>query len=198
MPLIKQFNILGADVFLWDLSETNHEIALALGVEDKLVGEEFEYISNRNTFGWQYVFKNILGINYSGIYKDIFGKPFLNNSSLNISVSHTKQLIACAIHPNKSIGIDIENCSEKIERVKHKFLSDIELNQFCSNTDLTIAWCIKESVFKLQGQKGVSFKNDINILINEPNKKVVFFKDKCFDFESMLIDNMVMVLSVDN
>lgn len=64
-----------------------------------------------------------LNINYQGIGKDDCGKPYLINSTWQISISHSTSLVAVVFHPTKSIGIDVEKPSEKLKKVAHKFLS---------------------------------------------------------------------------
>ena len=63
-------------------------------------------------------------------------------------------------------GIDLEIVKDKVVRIKEKFLNPDEL-QFIDPAEeinqLYACWCAKEAVYKLQGNKGVSFLNDMRI-----------------------------------
>jgi 4'-phosphopantetheinyl transferase EntD len=97
------------------------------------------------------------------------GKPILNNSKTNVSISHSRNFVAFATAPFP-IGIDIEECNDRIKKVKDRFLNENEKQLFEQNeiNQLTIAWCAKESMFKLNEDSGLKFKTDI--LINEWDK----------------------------
>src|SRR5690606_36591656 len=90
------------------------------------------------------------------------GKPYLNNG-LAFSISHSG--IYAAIIINKTgCGIDIEKISPKVERIKHKFLNDTDLELIDSLDDyplkiLTMYWCAKEALYKLYGNKKLIFKD---------------------------------------
>ncbi len=77
------------------------------------------------------------------------GKPFIHNSSTNLSISHSKNNVAILISNKFSLGVDIECIAERVVKVKHKFLSEQEL-AWCNTTELmTICWSAKEAVFKI-------------------------------------------------
>jgi phosphopantetheinyl transferase len=92
------------------------------------------------------------------------GKPYLSNSSDFISISHSTNFLALATAPYP-IGIDIEECNERILKLKDRFLSETEKMIVNTNdiSSLTAAWCIKEALFKLGKVKGVDFKKDLII-----------------------------------
>ena len=101
-----------------------------------------------------------LTINY-----DLKGKPFLNKQK-GISISHSNELAAVAISNEKDFGIDIQYKTDKIFKIKSKFLSKKE-SKFLGKTDnmefLIKIWSAKESIFKALGKEGVSFSNDLEI-----------------------------------
>lgn len=78
-----------------------------------------------------------------------YGKPLLNSSTSNISISHSKNFAAVLLSSRFSPGIDIEHISLRVEKVKHKFLSADELSWCTSIEQLTTCWSAKESVFKI-------------------------------------------------
>ena len=101
---------------------------------------------------------------------DLKGKPYLNKEK-GISISHSNEIVAICISNEIDFGIDIQYKTDKIFKIKSKFLSKNE-SKFLGKTDdielLTKLWSAKESIFKALGKEGVSFSNDIEIeTINE-------------------------------
>ncbi|MEO6894104.1 MAG: 4'-phosphopantetheinyl transferase superfamily protein [Ginsengibacter sp.] len=100
-------------------------------------------------------------------------KPLLANGELHFSISHCADFAAAIISEEKSVGIDVELVTPKIESIKNKFLSPKELaliSRKCnelkaSNYELlTLCWSSKESIFKWNGKPKVDFK--INMIID--------------------------------
>jgi len=101
---------------------------------------------------------------------DESGKPLIN-SDFNISISHSKFMVAIVFSENNKAGIDIEHKENKIINIQNKFLNDSEKleNEYQYNVDyLTMIWTAKESIYKALGIKGVSFSD--NIIIKDINK----------------------------
>ena len=87
-------------------------------------------------------------------------KPYLNNCNYNISISHTGHFAAIIISQSHSTGIDIERITERVERVKHKFLSENELSNINSKserTHLALLWAAKEAAYKILNIPQLSF-----------------------------------------
>lgn len=101
---------------------------------------------------------NELEIPYNGIEKDEFGKPHLIDSEYHISISHSYPMVACAIHPSKPCGIDIESLRPQLVKIKHKFLNPKEL-AFCGDDlkKLCLHWSVKEALYKIYGRKNLHF-----------------------------------------
>jgi phosphopantetheinyl transferase len=94
-------------------------------------------------------------------------KPFLPNEEYHFSISHCGNYAAVIVSNKHRVGIDIELVTEKVEKIKHKFLSIEELaniQHLTLNTQpLTLLWCCKEAVFKWYGIAGVDFREDIHL-----------------------------------
>lgn len=104
------------------------------------------------------------GLRFEGIWKDEHGKPFLVDSTYYISLTHTLNYVAAVIHPTQPIGIDMEKKDPKLIRTAPKYLTEPEIEQ--TNTQLERYcqyWCAKEAIYKLNGRKKVSFRDDIRI-----------------------------------
>jgi len=130
------------------------------------------------------------------------GKPFLNDSNLHISISHSKHFISILISENYKPGIDIEHISTRVKKVEHKFLSKTELT-WCHDLDLmTACWSAKEAIFKVFG-KDLDFK-DIEIYPFTIEQNMGSFAAKVIktDFQSdfllnyRLIENDILVYTL--
>lgn len=104
---------------------------------------------------------------------DSHGKPYLVNLPYHISLSHSFDYAAVMISKTNKVGIDIEQIKQKVERIAGKFMRPEEL-AFISPQhkieQLYVCWCAKEAVYKCNGEKEVSFAD--NIFLN------------AFDFQS--------------
>lgn len=95
---------------------------------------------------------------------DEFGKPHLKDGK-HISISHSHEFSTIIISDQKA-AIDIELQREKIIKIADKFV-DYEFeylnkqNQKDYIKKLTVIWGIKESIFKIRNELGISFKNHI-------------------------------------
>lgn len=110
-----------------------------------------------------------------------YGKPFLDNSTQNISVSHSKNHVAIILSENFEVGIDIEHIADRVQKVKHKFLQKQELN-WCTNIDLmTLCWSAKEAVFKIH-EKELDFHD---ILIEEFDESDSYFNANVYKYNTI-------------
>jgi phosphopantetheinyl transferase len=92
------------------------------------------------------------------------GKPYLVNFPHKISLSHSFDYATVMLSTTHEVGIDMELVKPKIELIANKFMQEGELKQLTDNQyieQLYVYWCAKEAVYKLQGKKGVSFKDNI-------------------------------------
>lgn len=85
----------------------------------------------------------------------------------NISISHTATHVAIALHPTRSVGVDIETIGKRAVRVASRFLSPYELaqlpdeeNSVAHTTAIHIAWTVKEAIFKIH-PTAIEFRRDI-------------------------------------
>lgn len=140
-----------------------------IDVESEVLAEELEkyqLITNpKRKKEFQYVrhLRN-LQIGKEAISYDSRGKPYINNSKVFISISHSKNYVAFA-HDTSPIGIDIEELNPRILKVWERFVHREELALFDTTSifDMTVLWTIKEALFKLSTSAGIDFKNDLRI-----------------------------------
>lgn len=98
------------------------------------------------------------------LLKDRHGKPYLLDHSYHISLANSYPFATAILHKKQAVGIDMEYPSEKLWRVRNKFLNQTELQRAGSDLDLLcIFWCAKECVYKIHGHHALSFKDHIFI-----------------------------------
>jgi 4'-phosphopantetheinyl transferase len=176
MPVVHTENITDTcKLMVWELSESEETLYHALPLHANT--EEFLTISHpqkkREWLAGRLVISQLveqLGLPYRGLWKDEHGKPFLVGYPHFISLTHTQDYIGAVLHPTRPIGIDMEKKHEKLLRTASKYLADPERERAgdCIE-DLCALWCCKEALYKLNGRKKVSFKDDIHIQPFEPN-----------------------------
>jgi 4'-phosphopantetheinyl transferase len=100
------------------------------------------------------------------------------------------------------VGIDIERMRPRIEKVRERFLHTEEsasINKDKVLEQLTLAWCAKEALYKLYGQRNLDFRENIRVEI--PDCAGMTFKaeirfggniDK-YQLYSEMIGNYIMV-----
>lgn len=100
-------------------------------------------------------------------------KPYLPDEVYHFSISHCGHYAAALVSHTSRVGVDIEIVSEKVLRLKDKFLSEpdqLALHELIqgeyplTQTQVyTLAWSVKETIFKWIGSGAVDFKNHIHI-----------------------------------
>lgn len=104
------------------------------------------------------------------IHYDEIGAPFIKDEGF-ISISHSKNIVGISICKDFKLGLDIEAIQPKIEKIKHKFLSEEELKQLdCNSLEvLTMVWTGKESLYKVSGTNGINFRTQLFLTQIENN-----------------------------
>ena len=82
------------------------------------------------------------------IFYDEYGKPYvLNNPQIHISISHSDELIGCAIS-DSPVGLDIEN----LRKYNHKIYTKLsDSTGICTDNEFTRLWTEREAILKLKG-----------------------------------------------
>lgn len=124
-----------------------------------------------------------ISLPYPGFFKDEHGKSHPMDGYGYVSLSHTKGIAAAIFHKDMPVGIDLDFVREKVVRLGPKFLDPSEI-AFLNNDPVlyTIAWSAKESIFKCQGKRGISLKNNILLEPFTLNDSVIIGKVYQSDF----------------
>lgn len=95
--------------------------------------------------------------------KDEFGKPYLENSLYEISISHSRELTSVMASP-RLVGVDIQKLVGKIDRIIHKFMRQVEIESVKSDSRLEhlhVYWGAKEALYKAYGRRQLDFRKHI-------------------------------------
>lgn len=118
----------------------------------------------------------------AGLEKDICyletGKPYFKDGSYNISISHTKGYAAVILSKKYPVGVDIEQLSDRVIRVKSKYISDKEyIDRDKDVVHLLLHWSAKEAIYKLLDIPGIELKEEVIIGRFKPEEEGVFTAD---------------------
>jgi phosphopantetheine--protein transferase-like protein len=111
--------------------------------------------------------KLLLGdtVGYAVSY-DTFGKPFIEGSEYQLSVSHSGEYSVVILSWRKRVGIDIEKMRPAIETLAARFLSPGEMDGLDPGKkiqQLHAFWCAKEAIYKAWGRRGLDFARHIRV-----------------------------------
>lgn len=161
MPFIPVIDSQTFHVALWHISETDETLATALALNTEIIiGKDSR---NRQWMASRLLLKELLGTKAGSLQKTETGKPFLPDTNLELSISHSKDYAAAIISRNGSTGIDIEYLSDRILRIVAKFANEFDLKQV-ELTDiegLYLIWNAKEVMFKYYARGAVDFRKHL-------------------------------------
>ena len=174
MPILDKDISVHNNVKLWKITESCAELIdlFENDAEINAVIQNFESESKKQQFlASRLLLKVELG-NWK-TYHNPNGKPHPINNSSEISITHDKG-IAGLIKSMKPCGIDIQEITPKVIRVKSKFVNE---NDFYSisekEKDLTVLWCAKETLYKINGNPNIFFKEHMIIKESEEENTLI-------------------------
>ena len=93
------------------------------------------------------------------------GAPFLIDHPMHVSISHTRGYAAAILSPSPT-GIDIEYCSDRVLRIRSRFMTPVEeqgIDPAHTVEHLLLHWCAKETLFKIIDQEEVDFQTHLQV-----------------------------------
>ena len=163
---------------VWQITETESELrALTSIPSDEL--EEISYIKSESLRKQKLAVRALLDVMFEEkVYLSHHdnGKPYIENNSVNISITHTDKYVAVILNDIEEVGIDCESLDRDFSAVEKKALSEDELDELEDDADerriqLAIYWCAKEAVYKKMSQYKVDFAEQIEIEAVRPRKE---------------------------
>lgn len=153
---------------IWAISESSDDFwALSPYVESSRSEFNALYKSEQRkceVLAVRLLIKEIIGDNVQLLHQDN-GKPYLS-SGMNISISHTRGFAVIIVSHSKQVSVDIEYFSNRIERIRSKFMRDDE--NASSQVKLLMHWCAKETMYKLFPEDNLTF-NKMQLLSVDGN-----------------------------
>ena len=99
------------------------------------------------------------------------GKPYINDASWKIGISHTKNYAAIILDKRNEVAIDIEYISPRVNKIRSRFMSEKEERNLSKEKELVhllLHWSAKESLYKLLDEQKTEFKTQLSIMDFEP------------------------------
>jgi 4'-phosphopantetheinyl transferase len=141
-----------------------------------------------------------IGLTDVVLQQDERQRPYLLDSDWKISLTHSFPYVAAACCRTNEVGIDIEKKGRKIEKIAPRFLNQMELiNRQDNHAALTVAWSIKESIYKAANIPGLSFLNAIALEIHteeQLGKATLGNADKTANYYWEEFDDFVISLAL--
>ena len=203
MPLLKIIALNDyTQLFVWKISETFDELFQSVALKDVSLARVESMKSESHQRGFLAVRRLLMEAGYSDfdLYYDEFGKPHLGNDK-HISISHSHDFSVIVLS-DVNVGADLEILKEKTLKIAPRYMEVSHLENLSKSDELikaTLIWGIKESVFKIKNEIGISFKDHIfEDDFNLEDKKCrasLQFNDKTerFDIVFEFIENYVFV-----
>lgn len=156
---------------IWKIDENEEELLSGLQLDTSEREKLAALKKGKRSLHWlatRVLLRYLLQTNeYIECPSDENGKPYLIDFDYRISLTHSYEYAAVMLSKKGECGIDLELVKDKVARIQHKFLKNDELDFIDPDNkieQLYACWCAKEAVYKLQGKKGVSFREDMTIL----------------------------------
>ena len=180
---------------VWQITESEEELKRLSSVPtDEL--EEISYIKSASLRKQKLAVRALLDVLFEEkVYLSHHdnGKPYIKNSSTNISITHTDKYVAVIYNDTEEVGIDCESLDRDFSAVEKRALLEEEiedLDEEKRNEQLAIYWCAKEAVYKKMSQYNVDFAEQIEIddfrLRGEGELSATFIQKDGFEEEILL------------
>jgi len=204
MPLHKTINLNPTtEILLWKITESLEQLSAEVNLNPKNQQRFNGMKSQLHQRAFLSVRKLLQQKGYTDfdLEYDQYGKPHLKEGK-HISISQSHEY-ATIIISDEITGIDIESQRDKIIKIAPKF-AEIELEYLDKeNQDyirkLTVIWGVKESIFKIRNEAGISFKDHIYVQPFEIEAQSgianLHFQNKAiqFRYHFIEIDNFTLV-----
>lgn len=150
---------------IWKVEE-NQDQLLSFFSDNEKIMESIDGINSQSKIlerlAVRILLRSLLKKDIEILYYDN-GRPFLKDKEANISISHTKGYVAVILTSHKYVGIDIQYITEKVKKVRSRFISDKEFIDTNKELEhLLLHWSTKETLYKAIS-KGADLRNSFLI-----------------------------------
>lgn len=161
---------------IWKIEESIEELYEMLDRKDWLqkVDQAKSISRKREMLATRVLLKELLGEEKLICYCDS-GRPYLEDQSCQLSISHTRGYVAIALNKENLLGLDIEQISDKIFRVRDRVIGDRDsIDQDNEQIHLLLHWSAKEAMFKYLDLEGVDFRKNLHVEPFIPQQEGIF------------------------
>lgn len=167
MPVVRRISNADTLLGVWKITESPDQLGDAYsalygphGIPHNLSAEprRSEWLASR------LLLCNLLGAQRQ-ILNDETGRPYIAGGEAEISISHTKGY-AVAVVAKSRVGVDAELCNRKVLHAHKYFMNAKECATLQGDNDnlkALLCWSAKESLFKVVGNLGGTFKKNITV-----------------------------------
>ena len=158
-------------LYLWKISEDFDTLLREVRLKDSSLARLEGMKSKSHQKGFLAVRMILQHLEYTDfdLLYDEFGKPHLKPQGcsikdLELSISHSHDFSAIVISEQK-VGLDLEQLKNKILKIAPRFMDISHLENLSTEEKIkkaTVIWGIKESIFKLKNEVGISFADHIS------------------------------------
>lgn len=158
-------------LYLWKISEDFDTLFREVRLKDSSLARLEGMKSESHQKGFLAVRMILQHLEYTDfdLLYDEFGKPHLKPQGcsikdLELSISHSHDFSAIVISEQK-VGLDLEQLKNKILKIAPRFMDISHLENLSIEEKIkkaTVIWGIKESIFKLKNEVGISFSDHIS------------------------------------
>ena len=169
MPIIYQKNwIKSTTSALWKIEETEDWFLDSLGLESE-EEQQLALLRGHRRLEWlaaRQLVHDLTGVpERHALLKDVYGKPFLRQLDVHLSISHSRTY-AAAVLSAAVCGIDIQLIIPKIEMLAPKFMLPAEIAALDPATkieQLHVCWSAKEALYKAYGKREIDWIVHLNL-----------------------------------
>lgn len=156
----------GTTLYVWKIEETFEDLLDQVALTDANMVRLMSMKSEQHQRGFlsvRMLFREA-GYSDSDVTYHETGKPQLSDGR-HITISHSHELSAIIVG-EQHFGLDLEMMREKIIRIADKFTSAPEEEKLNPESEsyiaeLTMLWGVKEAIFKIRNEVGISFKDHV-------------------------------------
>lgn len=161
MPISKRIDSPTGQIGIWRIDGSELEIYLQLfpaEMEDEKAKHPRTSLQRKAS---RLLISEMLGF-APQLEKGEDGKPFLSNSPLQISISHTDGFAAVMLG-NGPVAVDVQAITPRIIKLKERFLNAEEQRMATDADMITLFWAAKETVYKYKATEKHDFREPITI-----------------------------------
>jgi phosphopantetheinyl transferase len=203
MPLLKINSLKdNTELLVWKITESFDELFSTVVLKEESLTRLEGMKSESHQKGFMSVRRLLMERGYTDLdlYYDEFGKPHLKDGK-HISISHS-HAFSVIVLSDENVGADLEILKDKTLKLAPRFMDVshlVNLDEANQLLKATVVWGIKESVFKLKNEVGISFKDHIFenefVIADKKCSVELHFNDKVEHFKIVFdfIENYVFV-----